>query len=207
MKKFKLDFKLFYISKIILIYFFISLKCFAESAKISDNLIVLGINEAPIKIKVFSSLTCPHCASFHLNVLPEIKKRYVDSGKVQLIFIDFPLDKAAFHASILLNCADRGKQISLLDDIYKSQSEWTTGSSFEEINNNLKKVVKIFGINSKEFEKCLNNETISDKILIGRLDGEKKYSISSTPTIVINEEKFTGTASLENIIKKIEKLI
>ena len=143
MKKFKLDFKLFYISKIILIYFFISLKCFAESAKISDNLIVLGINEAPIKIKVFSSLTCPHCASFHLNVLPEIKKRYVDSGKVQLIFIDFPLDKAAFHASILLNCADRGKQISLLDDIYKSQSEWTTGSSFEEINNNLKKVVKI----------------------------------------------------------------
>jgi len=207
MNRQKLNFNLLYVSKIILIYFFVCLKCFAESTKVSDNLIVLGANEAPIKIKVFSSLTCPHCAEFHLNVVPEIKKRYVDSGKVQLIFIDFPLDKAAFHASILLNCVDRGKQISLLDNIYKNQSEWTTGSSFEEINSNLKKVVKIFGINSKQFEKCINNETIGDKILIGRLDGEKKYSISSTPTIIINEKKFTGTANLKNIIKKIEKLI
>ena len=202
----KTIFKSFFILKILIIYLAFFFKCYADNTQ-NKNLVFIGSNDADVKIKIFSSLTCPHCANFHTQVIPELKKKYVEAGKVQLIFIDFPLDKAAFHASILLNCADRGKQISLLDDIYKSQSEWTTGSSFEEINNNLKKVVKIFGINSKEFEKCLNNETISDKILIGRLDGEKKYSISSTPTIVINEEKFTGTASLENIIKKIEKLI
>ena len=203
----KLNVKLLFLVKIFLIYFFICVNSYADNSKTLDNLIVLGIDEAPIKIKVFSSLTCPHCASFHLNVVPEIKKRYIDIGKVQLIFIDFPLDKVAFNASILLNCIDQKQQISFLDNIYKSQPEWTSGSNIDEINNNLKKTVKIFGIDSKQFDKCLNDDTISDRILIGRMDGEKKYSINSTPTIVINEKKLKGSTNLKNIIKKIEKLI
>ena len=105
-------------------------------------MIVLGKHNAPVKIKIFSSLTCPHCASFHKEIVSEIKKEYVESGQVQLIFIDFPLDLAAFNASKLLHCLDQKRQITFLDTVYEKQNEWTVGSNINEINNNLKKIVK-----------------------------------------------------------------
>jgi len=157
--------------------------------------------------KIFSSLTCPHCANFHIKVVPEIKKEYIDTGKVQLIFIDFPLDLAAFNASKLLHCVDQKKQISFLDIVYDTQSNWTNGSNIEDINNNLKKIAKNLGISPEQFDKCLIDEDISDKILNNRIEANQKYSISSTPTIVINEKKLEGSASFKNIKKKIEKLI
>ena len=196
--------------KIFLILFVSIIICFkshSDTLKTQNDLVVLGINEAPIKIKIFSSLTCPHCADFHINVVPKIKKEYVDPGKVQLIFIDFPLDQAAFDASKLLHCLDQKKQITFLDKIYENQSQWTSGKNLSEINNNLKEIVKVLGINSKEFDKCLNNDTIIDQIINGRINAIQKYSINSTPTIIINEKKLEGSANFRNIKKKIEKLI
>ena len=207
MVKLNKNFSTLFLFKILLIYLIISLKSFADNTKALNDLIVLGANKAPVKIKIFSSLTCSHCANFHLNVVPEIKEKYVDSGKVQLIFIDFPLDQAAFNASKLLHCLDQKKQLAFLDTIYENQDEWTTGSNINEINNNLKKIVEILGISSTQFDKCLNDEVIGDKILNGRIDGDKKYSINSTPTIIINEKKLKGSANFKNIKKKIEKLI
>ena len=97
--------------------------------------------------------------------------------------------------------------MAFLDTIYENQDIWTAGSNINEINNNLKKMVHILGINSTLFDKCLNDEIIADKILNGRIDGHQKYSINSTPTIIINEQKLEGSASFKNIEKKIEKLI
>ena len=94
-----------------------------------------------------------------------------------------------------------------LDTIYNNQAKWTSGSNIDEINNNLKEIVKILGINLEQFDKCINNTGIEDEILSGRIDGQKKYSINSTPTIIINEKKLEGSVSFENIKKKIEKLI
>ena len=193
--------------KLILIFLFIGFKSYADDSILSNSFVTIGSNDAKIKIKIFSSLTCPHCADFHKKVVSEIKKNYVDSGKVQLIFIDFPLDLAAFNASKLLHCLDQKKQITFLDTVYEKQNEWTIGSNINEINNNLKKIVKNLGISSTNFDKCLNNEAIIDKILNGRIDAHKKYSIDSTPTIIINEEKFKGSASFKDIKNKIEKLI
>jgi len=199
--------KTFFLLKIILIYLICCLKSYSDNINSQDNLIVLGSDEASIKIKIFSSLTCPHCADFHLNVVPEIEKKYIESKKVQLIFIDFPLDQAAFNASKLLHCLDKKKQITFLDTIYKTQNRWTGGSNINDINNNLKKIVKNLGISSVKFDKCLMDEVISDKILNGRIDATQKYSINSTPAIIINEKKLEGSASFENIKKRIEKLI
>ena len=207
MVKLNKNFSTLFLFKILLIYLIISLKSFADNTKALNDLIVLGANEAPVKIKIFSSLTCPHCADFHLNVVPEIKEKYIDSGKVQLIFIDFPLDQIALNASKLLHCLEQKKQITFLDNIYENQSQWASGSDLNEVNNNLKEIVKILGINSTEFDKCLNNEVIEDKILSDRINGHQKYSINSTPTIIINEKKLKGSATFENIKKKIEKLI
>ena len=102
---------------------------------------------------------------------------------------------------------DQKKQITFLDTIYENQNEWTTGSNIDEINNNLKKIVKTLGISSTHFDKCLNDDVIGDNILSGRIDGQQKYSINSTPTIIINEKKLEGSVSFENIKKRIEKLI
>ena len=197
--------KLFFLAKVILIYLLFCVSINSSEQNVKGKLITVGINDAPVIIKVFSSLTCPHCANFHMNVVPKLKK-YIDSGKVQIIFIDFPLDKAAFNASKLLHCLDKKKQISFLDKIYKDQEKWISGSTIDEINNNLKKMVKSFGINNIEFDKCVNNDIIADRILNNRIDAHKKYSIEATPTIVINEKKLKE-ASLKNIIKRIEKLI
>ena len=207
MIKFNINSKLLFLIKIFIFYLIIFLKVYADNTKTQEDMVVIGSNNALIKIKVFSSLTCPHCASFHLNVIPEIKKKYIESGKVQLILIDFPLDQAAFNASKLLHCLDQKEKINFLDIIYENQNKWTNGSDINEINKNLKEIVKNFGINSAKFDKCLFDEQISDKILNGRIDGNKKYSINSTPTIVINDEKLKGDADFKNIKKKIEKII
>ena len=214
MVKYYSFFKFPLLIKFFLIYFIVFLNVAScdqsnqkENLNTQNNLIALGSNKAPVKIKIFSSLTCPHCASFHIEVVPKIKKEYVDTGKVQIIFIDFPLDQAAFNASKLLHCSDQEKQMSFLDTIYETQAKWTNGSTIDEINENLKKIVKNLGINTNKFNKCLIDEVISDKILNGRINANEKYSINSTPTIIINEKKLKGSADFKNIKKNIEKLI
>jgi len=199
--------KIFFLIKIILFYLILSTKCYSDDGNKNNSLVVLGSDKAIVKIKVFSSLTCPHCANFHIKVVPEIKKEYIDTGKVQLIFIDFPLDQIAFNASKLLHCLDKKEQITFLDIIYETQEKWTSGSNINDINKNLKKIVKNLGISSSKFDKCLLDEVISDKILNGRINANQKYSINATPTIVINEKKLEGSVSFKNIKKNIEKLI
>ena len=207
MIKYSLSNKISFLIKIIFFFFVFSLKSYSDNLKINDELVTLGDDKANIKIKIFSSFTCPHCANFHFNIVPQIKKNYVDTGKVQLIFIDFPLDQAAFNVSKLLHCIEKSKQINFIDNIYKNQKQWAAGSDIEEINKNIKKIVENLGISSSRFDKCLIDEDISDKILNARIDASKKYTINSTPTIVINEKKLEGSVSFENIKKKIEKLI
>ena len=124
-----------------------------------------------------------------------------------MIFIDFPLDQAAFNASKALHCLDKKERITFLDIIYETQQKWTVGSNIDDINKNLKKIVKNLGISAMRFDKCLIDEAISDKILNARIDANKKYSINATPTIVINEEKLEGSVSFKNIKKEIEKII
>ena len=123
----KLNYKLLLFLKVFFIYFLVSIKSYSDDSAIKNNLIVLGNDDAPVKIKIFSSLTCPHCANFHMEVIPEIEKNYVKFGKVQLIFLDFPLDLASLNASKLLHCLDKKKQIKFLGTIYENQAKWTSG--------------------------------------------------------------------------------
>ena len=207
MIKSKVNYSFYYAIKVIIIYSTFFLSSYANDPLEKNKLIVLGKDSAPVKIKVFSSLTCPHCANLHISVISKIEKKYVNSNKVQLIFIDFPLDQASFNASKILHCIDQKKQMDFLNIIYERQDIWTEGTKIEEINGNLNSIVKSLGISSFDINTCLNNEAIADKILNGRINGHKKYSINATPTIIINEKKFEGSVTFENIEKKIEKLI
>ena len=207
MIKLNSNIKIFFLVKVALIYLFLCLKSYSDNLVTDNNFILLGADKAPVKIKIFSSFTCPHCANFHINVVQKIKEKYIKTGIVQLIFIDFPLDQAAFNVSKLLHCVEKKQQILFMDTIYETQNNWAEGSSINDINKNLKKIALDFEINSIQFDKCLNNEVVSDRILNGRINATSKYVINSTPTIIINEKKFEGSANFKNIEKKIEKLI
>jgi len=171
-----------------------------------ENSFFIGKSDAPVNIKVFSSFTCPHCANFHMKIIPKIEKKFVITGKVKITFIDFPLDQAAFNASKLLNCINKKNKMEFMNTIYKNQEQWTSGSDLDAINNNLKQILKDLNLDSVKFNECLKDETISDKILVERIDAQKKYSVSSTPTIVINEKKIDNP-NFDNIKNEIEDLI
>ena len=169
---------------------------------------VLGIGElnAKITVKVFSSLTCPHCASFHGLVFDELKKDFIDKGLVRFEHHAFPLDLAALNAEIIVRChVDNDKKFELLKKIYKKQKIWAVGSDIDKINESIKKIGSEINLSIDKMDKCLKNDKKQDEILNQRIETKKKYKIESTPTIFINEKKYTGKIDYNQFKKALEK--
>ena len=167
--------------------------------------IVVGNLDAKITIIAFESLTCSHCANFHKNVYPELKREYLDTGLAKIEFRHFPLDIAAFNASKVAQCNNDGNS-EILESLYANQQKWVKGSSIEEANKNLQIFLKNEGF-SIDFESCVNNKNIEDFVLNDRIEGAKNFKISSTPTIIINNKKFEKKLNYKNLKKALEKMI
>ena len=167
--------------------------------------ITVGNKDAKITIIAFESLTCSHCANFHKNVYPELKKEYLDTGLAKIEFRHFPLDIAAFNASKVAQCNNDGNS-DILESLYANQQKWVKGSSVEEANKNLQMFLKNEGF-SIDFESCVNNKNIEDFVLNDRIEGAKNFKISSTPTIIINNKKFEKKLNYKNLKKALEKMI
>ena len=167
--------------------------------------IFVGNKDAKITIIAFESLTCSHCASFHKDVYPQLKKEYLDTGVAKIEFRHFPLDVAAFNASKVSQCKNDGDS-SILNSLYANQQKWVRGSSVEEANENLQKFLISEGFDLN-FEKCINNKEIEDFVLNDRIDGVKKFKVNATPTIIINGKKFEKSLNYKNLKKTLEKLI
>ena len=167
--------------------------------------ILEGNINAKIKLIVYESLTCSHCASFHKDVYPKLKNEFLDKGLASIEFRNFPLDIAALNASKLAHCKNDGKS-NILHFLYSKQEEWLKGNTIEELNSNLKNLIKDQNF-SLDFEKCLADKNIEDHILEDRIEGSKKFKINATPTIIINEKKFEKALNFKNLKKAIEKLI
>ena len=164
-----------------------------------------GNEDAKVTIITYESLTCGHCADFHNNVYPKLKKEFIDTGLVKIEFRHFPLDMAAFNASKIAQCNNDGKS-DLLHFLFSNQKKWVIGETVEAINENLKKLLKDENI-VIDFEKCTNNKNIEDYVLNDRIEGVKKFKVNATPTIIINNKKFDKTLNYKNLKKFIEKLI
>ncbi len=187
---------------IISIFFFLSaLSIEADEIK----RILVGNKSAKISIIAFESLTCSHCANFHKDVYPLLKKEYLDTGLAKIEFRHFPLDIAAFNASKVAQCKNDGN-VEILESLYANQQKWVKGSSVEEANINLKKFLSTEGFNI-DFESCINDKQIEDFVLNDRIDGAKNFKVNATPTIIINNEKFDKTLNYKNLKKALEKLI
>ena len=167
--------------------------------------IIVGNKSAKISIIAFESLTCSHCANFHKDVYPLLKKEYLDTGLAKIEFRHFPLDIAAFNASKVSQCKNDGDP-EILESLYANQQKWVRGNTVEEANLNLQKFLINQGYNL-DFKNCINNKQIEDFVLNDRIDGVKNFKVNATPTIIINNEKFEKTLNYKNLKKALEKLI
>ena len=167
--------------------------------------IVSGNDNAKITIIAFESLTCSHCADFHKNVYPQLKKDYIDTGLAKIEFRHFPLDMAAFNASKIVQCK-KNQELEILESLYSNQQAWIKGGTVEDVNKHLKIFLEKEGFNI-DFDKCINNKEIEDFVLNDRIEGNKKFKINATPTIIINNKKFEKTLNYKNLKKSLEKLI
>ena len=164
-----------------------------------------GKESAKITIIAYESLTCVHCADFHKNVYPYLKKDFIEKGLVKIEFRHFPLDIIAFNASKIGQCNNDGKS-DLMHILFSEQEKWANDKTNEEAMGYLKKILSDKGIKI-DFEKCFNNKDIEDYILNDRIEGVKKFQVNATPTIIINDKKFDKALNYKNLKKYLEKLI
>ena len=189
----------FFYKTIFLIFFVIS-------AQAESKILSIGSPEAKVTIKVFSSLTCPHCAKFHTSIFEKLKKEYIDRGLVKFEHHSFPLDLAALNAEVIIRCQDNdGKKFELLNEIYIKQTTWAVGSDINKINELIKKIGLNFDLSNEKMDGCLKSDQVQDEILEQRIEAQKKYKIDSTPTIIINEKKYSGKADYIQFKKAIDK--
>ena len=192
-----------YIIKL-LFFFNFAFFSFSSYGQNMDEIFV-GNKNAKVEIKIYSSFTCPHCANLHKNTYPKLVNEYVNKNLLKITLVDFPLDIAALNASKIVRCSTKESSILLIDEIYKNQNNWSVGNKIEEVNKKLFLIANKFNLSNEKLTNCLQDQKLEDKILNDRINGQKKYSINSTPTIIINEKKFKGNFTFENLSKEITK--
>ena len=191
-------------SLLLVIFFYFNSNILADNNKKIER-ISEGNQNSKITIITYESLTCSHCADFHKNVYPNLKKDFIDKGLVKIEFRHFPLDIAAFNASKVSQCKNDGKS-EIMNILYSDQKKWVKGKTPEEATKYLKKFLTDKGI-SINFEECLADKVVEDYVLNDRIEGVKKFKVNATPTIIINEKKFDKALNYKNLKKYLEKLI
>jgi protein-disulfide isomerase len=192
------------VSVLFIIFGCFSTNLFAEDSQ-SIKRVSVGEKNAKITIIAYESLTCGHCADFHKNVYPGLKKNFIEKGLVRIEFRHFPLDIVAFNASKIGQCRNDGN-VDVLNILFSGQKKWARGKTPEESTRYLKKFLKDEGL-TLDFEKCLADKAIEDYILNDRIEGVKKFKVNATPTIIINDKKFEKALNYKNLKKYLEKLI
>ncbi len=164
---------------------------------------VLGKVEAPITIIEYASLTCPHCARFHKETLPRIKAAYIDTGKVKFVFRDFPFDGLALRAAALARCAPQERYFAVVEALFQQQESWSRAKDpLVAIGN----IGKLAGMSQASVDACFQDTKLLDKIVQGRMDGEKTHGVDSTPTFIIGGKKVSGAEPFETFDKLLKSL-
>jgi len=164
---------------------------------------ILGHPEAPITIVEYASLTCPHCAHFANDILPEIKKEWIDTGKAKLVLRDFPLDEPALRAAMIARCAPPDRYYAFADTFFAAQEKWVRSTDYREA---LARLAKLGGMGKEEFDACLANTALENKIVEGRLKASQELEVNSTPTFFVNGSKLAGAPTLEEFEKLLSSL-
>jgi len=168
----------------------------AELLAVTPEDRVLGEADAPITIIEYASLTCPHCAHFANEVLPKLKETWIDTGKAKLILRDFPLDGAALRAAMVARCAPPDRFYPLVEMFFAGQEQWVLtrdpGAALEHL-------ARLGGVSSKEFNSCINDKTLEDRVTQSRLTASQQLGVGSTPTFFVNGSKLEGAPTFETL--------
>ena len=179
---------------------------FSYIVSVESKILSIGSSKAKVTVKVFSSLTCPHCANFHVAIFNNLKRDYIDKGLVKFEHHPFPLDLAALNAEVIVNCqTNNNRKFELLEEIYKKQKFWAVGSDIDKINDLIKEVGLNFDLSKEKMDRCLKDSDAQDMILEQRIEAQKKYKIDSTPTIIVNEKKYNNKIDYKSFKKIIDK--
>ncbi|MFA5122567.1 DsbA family protein [Zavarzinia sp.] len=169
-----------------------------EAGDFAEGTFVLGPKDAPITVTEFASMTCPHCAHSTTETFPEVKKRFIDTGKIRFIFRDFPLDGVALRASMLIRCAGPEKAEGLVDLVFRSQGSWARASDPVAA---LKQTMRLAGLGETQADACLADEALKMAVAQSRYSAEKDYKISSTPSFVIGDKVQSGALTIDEFTK------
>ena len=155
---------------------------------------VLGKADAPITIVEYASMTCPHCAHFDKDVLPGLKKKWIETGKAKLVLRDYPLDEVALRAAMMARCAPAERFYPLVDTLFETQEQWALAKDWRGA---LEKTARLAGIGKKDFDACLANKAMEDQVAQSRLIATTQLGVDSTPTFFVNGTKFQGAPTEE----------
>lgn len=164
---------------------------------------ILGNKDAPITIIEYASLTCPHCMHFATDVLPALKKKWIDTGKAKLVMRDYPLDGLALKAAQIARCAAPDKFYPFVDTLFQTQDKWATA---KDPQAELQRLALMGGMGKKQFDDCLANKTIENEVIGSRLVATQKLNVNATPTFFVNGTKFDGEPTVEAFDNLLSKL-
>jgi len=164
---------------------------------------VLGKEDAPVTVVEYASMTCPHCAHFHETTYPELKKRYIDTGKVRFIFREFPLDPLAAGASMLARCADKEQFFPLIETLFQQQSKWAVEKPIPQ----LLAIARQAGFSEEKFKACLSDQKMLDAMQAEQKRATDKFQVNSTPTLFVNGKKHVGGISIDDLAKVIDPIV
>lgn len=188
----------------------LSVPTFAKAADETDLMApgalpekAFGSETAPVTVIEYMSMTCPHCQNFHMTTWPEIKKKYVDTGKIRFIFREFPFDPRSTAAFMLARCVGEDKWYPVVDLLFRSQATWARAQDGRQA---LQSAMAVTGMSQKDFETCLTDQALLDKVTAVANKG-KELGVDSTPTFFINGKKYAGALALDEFSKLIDPLL
>ena len=166
--------------------------------------LALGDPDAPVTVIEYFSLTCPACRGFHKNVYDPLKRDYVDAGKVRFVARDFPLNAPALQAAVLARCAGRDRYLAFIDVLFSTFDDWAGSRDYME---KLAQIGELGGVSRDRFDACLADKGLENAIFQSMASAQAEYDVSSTPTVIVNGERYEGKMNFEALAKHIDRLV
>tara|TARA_Y100001970_G_scaffold283507_1_gene398778 strand:- start:3567 stop:4184 length:618 start_codon:yes stop_codon:yes gene_type:complete len=177
-----------------------------SALEITEDDFTIGNKDAPVTIIEYASMSCSHCANFHTNTLPDLKSEYIDTGKVQMVFRDFPFNYPALLGSMMLRCIPEDVKYDYMNALYQLQTTWVSRDP-KISKKELYKIMQSGGMTKKEFDSCYGNIDNENLILKGVMAAQKEFNIKSTPSFVINGDLIEGDKSIKEFRQIIDKIL
>ncbi|MGM0559566.1 MAG: DsbA family protein [Pseudomonadota bacterium] len=176
----------------------------ADATEVGESERIIGDADAPITIIEYASLTCPHCASFHTDTLPQLKSEWLDEGKARLVYRHYPLDGLALRAAMVTDCLEKDRAFfGMLSALFKDQQQWARA---EDPIAALQKHARLAGLGEERFNSCIEDEEGMNQVIRKLEQARETYEVQSTPTFIINGRKVEGNRSYEDLVEILEEV-